>query len=161
ARKLAGEGELAKGPPKPAAAPVAVAPAAPKPAPAPVVPKPVAVPPAPKKIIVLQGTGFGFNSADLTPGARSILEEQAAILDKEPTVRVEIAGHTDSTGPEAYNQGLSERRAKTVEEYLISKGISPDRLKAVGYGESRPVATNDTREGRAMNRRVELNVLEK
>lgn len=165
ARKLAGEAELAKAPPKPAPAPVAAGPPKPEPVPAKVapapVPKPVAVPPAPKKIIVLQGTSFGFNSADLTPGARSILEEQAAILDMEPTVRVEIAGHSDSTGPEAYNLGLSERRAKAAEEYLISKGISPDRLKAVGYGESRPVATNDTREGRAMNRRVELNVLEK
>ncbi len=164
ARKLAGEAELAKAPPKPAPAPVAVAPPAPPkpaPAPAPVVPTPVAVPPEPKRIIILKGPNFGFNSADLTSEARSILEEQAAILDKEPTVRVEIAGHTDSTGPEAYNQGLSERRAKKVEEFLISRGTSPDRLKAVGYGESSPIAANDTREGRATNRRVELKVLEK
>lgn len=161
ARKLAGEAELAKAPPKPVPAIAKPAPPKPAPAPAPAVPTPVAVPPAPKRIIILKGTSFGFNSADLTPQARSILDEQAAILDKEPTIRVEIAGHSDSTGPEAYNQGLSERRAKTAEEYLISKGISPDRLKVVGYGESRPITTNDTREGRAANRRVELNVLEK
>lgn len=159
ARKLAGETELAKAPPKPA--PVVAKPAPPKPAPAPVVPKPVAVPPVPKKIIILKGTGFGFNSAELTPEGQAILSEQAEILHKEATIKVEIAGHTDSTGPEAYNQGLSERRAKVAEEYLISKGISPDRLKAVGYGESRPIATNDTRDGRETNRRVDLNVLEK
>ena len=168
ARKLAGEAELAKAPLKPSPAPVAAAPPAPAsapakkpPTPAPAVPTPVAVPPAPKKIIILKGTNFGFDSADLTPQAQSILDEQAEILDKEPTIKVEIAGYSDNIGPEAYNQGLSERRAKAVEEYLISKGISPDRLKAVGHGESRPIGTNDTREGRATNRRVELNILKR
>ncbi len=163
ARKLAGEAELAKAPPKPAPAPVAAAPPKPEPAPARVAPapapKPVAVPPKPKRIIVLQGANFGFDSAELTPEARAILDEQAAVLEKEVDVKVEIAGHSDSIGPEEYNQGLSERRAKGVEEYLISKGISADRLKPVGYGESNPVATNGTKEGRAENRRVELNVL--
>jgi outer membrane protein OmpA-like peptidoglycan-associated protein len=174
ARGLARQAELAKAPPKPRPTPVAVAPAKPKPAPAkptpppakkpPVVaavPKPVAVPPKPKKIIVLQGTYFGFDSAELTVEARAILDEQAAVLEKEADIKVEIAGYTDSTGPKAHNQGLSERRAKAVEEYLISKGISADRLKPVGYGPSQPTASNATREGRAANRRVELNVLEK
>ncbi len=168
ARGLARQAELAQAPPKPkpAPAPVAVAPAKPKPKPEPApakvapAPKPVAVPPKPKKIIVLQGASFGFDSAELTAEARAILGEQAAVLEKEADIKVEIAGHTDSTGPEAHNQGLSERRAKAVEEYLISKGISADRLKPVGYGPSYPIASNATREGRAANRRVELKVLE-
>jgi outer membrane protein OmpA-like peptidoglycan-associated protein len=168
ARRLAGEAELAKAPPKPAPAPVAVAPPPPKPAPAkkaptpaPPKPKAVAVPPAPKKIIILKGTNFAFDSAELTPEGQAILSEQAKILHKEATIRVEIAGHADSTGPEAYNQRLSEKRAKVVEAFLIGKGVSADSLKVVGYGKSRPVATNDTKEGRAQNRRVELIVKEK
>jgi outer membrane protein OmpA-like peptidoglycan-associated protein len=173
ARGLARQAELAQAPPKPKPAPVAVAPPKPKPAPAKPkpepapakvapapAPKPVAVPPKPKRIIVLQGTNFGFDSAELTPEAQSILDEQAALLEQESDVRVKIEGHTDSTGPEAYNQGLSERRAKAVEEYLASKGISADRLEIMGYGPSSPIAPNDTKEGRAMNRRVELKVLE-
>ncbi len=164
ARGLARQAELAKAPPKPAPAPVAAAPPKPEPAPAKVAPAPtptpVAVPPKPKRIIVLQGASFGFDSAELTPETRAILDEQASVLEKESDVRVRIEGHTDSTGPEEYNQGLSERRAKAVEEYMISKGISADRLEIMGYGPSSPIAPNDTKEGRAMNRRVELKVLE-
>ncbi|UCC66415.1 MAG: OmpA family protein, partial [Deltaproteobacteria bacterium] len=90
----------------------------------------------------------------------TILDQQVAKLKENPTVRVEIAGHTDITGPEAYNQGLSERRARAVMEYFISRGISADRLKAVGYGESSPIAKNETREGRAKNRRVEMRIFD-
>ena len=143
--------EAAPAKPAPALAPAKVASAE---------PKPVAVPAKPKKIIVPQGANFRFNSAELTPQARAALDEQAAILEKEPDIEVEIAGHTDSIGAEEYNQGLSEKRAKVVKEYLISKGISQDRLKPVGHGESRPITTNDTRGGRAKNRRVDLIVLE-
>ena len=74
---------------------------------------------------------------------------------------VEVAGHTDSTGAEEYNQGLSERRANSVKDYLVSKGVQAQRLQAKGYGESMPVASNDTKEGRAENRRVELIVLDR
>jgi outer membrane protein OmpA-like peptidoglycan-associated protein len=74
---------------------------------------------------------------------------------------VEVGGHTDSVGSEAYNQGLSERRADAVRDYLMSKGVKASRLTARGYGESRPVASNDTEEGRAENRRVELVVIER
>ena len=73
-------------------------------------------------------------------------------------VSVEVAGHTDSTDPEAYNQGLSERRARAVLLYLSSHGVKPGQLQAVGFGESEPVADNSTREGRTQNRRGELNV---
>lgn len=157
AKKLAREAELAKAPPKPAPPLEVAAPA--KVAPAPAVPKPVAVPPKPKKIIILEGVNFGFDVAELTPQARAVLDEQIAILEKEPDIKVEIAGHTDSIGPEEYNKGLSEKRATVVKEYLISKGITPDRLEVVGYGESLPVDTNWKSEGRVKNRRVELNIL--
>jgi len=73
-----------------------------------------------------------------------------------PTLRVLLEGHTDSIGAEAYNQGLSERRAKAVMQYLIKGGVDSARLSTVGYGESRPIAPNNTKEGRAKNRRVEL-----
>jgi outer membrane protein OmpA-like peptidoglycan-associated protein len=167
ARRLAGEAEVAKAPPKPAPTPVAAAPA-PAPAVTPPAKKPpalapstpVAVPPEPKIIIILKGMNFGFDSADLTPQAKAVLDEQAAILERESAIKVEIAGHADISGPESYNHGLSERRARAVKAYFISKGIAPDRLIPIGYGESRPIATNNTREGRATNRRVELKVLE-
>jgi OOP family OmpA-OmpF porin len=83
-------------------------------------------------------------------------DEALAILKKEPTLKVEVQGHTDNVGARAYNQKLSERRAKAVMEYFIDKGIEPERLSAAGYGFSRPTASNDTREGRTLNRRVEL-----
>jgi outer membrane protein OmpA-like peptidoglycan-associated protein len=161
ARRLAGEAELAKAPPKPA--PIVAKPAPPKPAPAPVKvapappkPKPVAAPPRPKRIIIFQKPGFGFDSVELTPEARAVLEEQVVGLEKDPKLRLVITGHTDSIGAEEYNQGLSERRAEAAKEYFVSRGVAPGRLKALGYGETRPIATNATREGRAQNRRVEL-----
>ena len=73
----------------------------------------------------------------------------------EMGVVVEVAGHTDSVGSEEYNQGLSERRAESVQDYLVSKGVKAHRLSSKGYGEMRPVASNDTEEGRAENRRTE------
>jgi OOP family OmpA-OmpF porin len=90
-----------------------------------------------------------------------VLNQAAALLQKHERVVVEVAGHTDSKGSEEYNQGLSERRANAVKDYLNSKGVRASRLTARGYGESRPVASNDTDEGRAENRRVELIVLDR
>jgi OOP family OmpA-OmpF porin len=69
-----------------------------------------------------------------------------------------VGGHTDSVGTDAYNQGLSERRAMAVKDYLVGKGVDGSRLSSMGYGESSPVASNDTADGRALNRRVELNL---
>ncbi|RLB00672.1 MAG: hypothetical protein DRG55_06185, partial [Deltaproteobacteria bacterium] len=112
--------------------------------------------PKPLKEITLPGVLFAFDSAELTPKARAILDEVVAILKEHPELTVEIEGHTCALGDEAYNQWLSERRARAVKDYLVSKGISPERLKAVGYGETRPIAPNDTKEGRIKNRRVEL-----
>lgn len=174
ARNLAKQAELAQAPPKPAppkpvvkiSPPPAPKPAPAKPAPAPAkvapapAPKPVAVPPAPKKIIILRGVHFGFDSAKLTPQGRAVLDQHVGVLKKERNITVEIAGHTDATGPEDYNKDLSERRAKSVMEYIISKGIPPDRLRTLGYGESDPIASNITREGRAANRRVEFRIFD-
>lgn len=109
--------------------------------------------------IDLRGVNFDFDQSTLRPDAVAILAEAVEILRKYPELRVEVAGHTDATGPDNYNQGLSERRAKAVYEYLTSNGISASRLSGpVGFGETRPIDTNDTREGRARNRRTELNV---
>jgi outer membrane protein OmpA-like peptidoglycan-associated protein len=130
----------------------------PPPAPA---PAPRAEPgPAPVgEKIVLRGVNFDFDKANIRPDAAVILDEAARILSGS-SAPVAIEGHTDWIGSDAYNQGLSERRANAVQAYLIEQGISPSRLSTSGYGESRPIASNDTREGRALNRRVELHVQE-
>ena len=138
-------------------APVAAAPA---PAPAPVAPPP---PPPPAPITIdLKGVNFDFDKATLRPDALAILGDAAEILRRYPELRVEVAGHTDLCGPEAYNQKLSERRAKTVYDYLATNGIDSSRLSGpVGYGESRPlVSTPQTMPGckSEENRRTELNV---
>ncbi len=104
----------------------------------------------------LQGVHFDFDKHSLTSEGKSILDTAVRILDNNPHVRVEIVGHTDSTGSDEYNQKLSERRANSVSDYLEKNGISSNRLLATGRGESQSVADNDTRNGRAMNRRVEL-----
>jgi len=110
-------------------------------------------------VISLEGVHFDFDSANLRPEAIAILNEAAGLLKTQSSVVVEVAGHTDSVGSDAYNQGLSERRAKSVQDYLASQGITSSRLTARGYGEAQPVASNDSEDGRAQNRRVELIVL--
>ncbi|MCG8277590.1 OmpA family protein [Stenotrophomonas sp. NLF4-10] len=115
--------------------------------------------------IDLKGVNFDFDKATLRPDAVSVLSEAAEILKRYPELRVEVAGHTDSKGSDAYNQKLSERRATAVYDYLTGNGVAASRLIGpVGYGESRPIAPNtnedgsDNPEGRAKNRRTELNV---
>lgn len=112
-------------------------------------------------VIELKGVHFDFDKATLRPEAKVILNEAAALLTTHERVVVEVAGHTDGIGSDEYNQGLSERRANAVRDYLVERGINASRLTARGYGESRPVATNDTDEGRQENRRVELVVLDR
>lgn len=109
-----------------------------------------------KKSLVLEGVNFVTDSDELTPQSRDILDRVAESLADWPEVKVEIGGHTDSVSDGDYNLNLSQRRAEAVRRYLIDKGISAKRLEAKGYGETRPVATNDTPDGRARNRRVEL-----
>ena len=115
--------------------------------------------------IDLKGVNFDFDKSTLRPDAVSILIEAIEILKRYPELKVEVAGHTDSKGTDAYNQALSERRASAVYDYLTGNGIDASRLVGPnGYGESRPIAPNtnddgsDNPDGRARNRRTELNV---
>ncbi len=139
--------------------PVAAAPA-PAPAPKPVAPPPPPPPPpAPEigtKVESLEGTNFDFDKSTLRPEAVTKLEHAVQVLADYPTVKLSIEGHTDSVGSDSYNQGLSERRAHAVMDYLTSHGVDASRLTATGYGEGKPTASNDTEEGRAQNRRVDL-----
>jgi OOP family OmpA-OmpF porin len=99
---------------------------------------------------------FDFDSYTIKPGAFSMLNEAVIILEKNTALKLEVDGFTDSTGAAAYNMKLSERRAKAVMEYFVSKGVDAKRLTIKGLGLTKPVASNDTKEGRAKNRRVEL-----
>ena len=109
--------------------------------------------------IDLRGVNFEFDKSVLLPESMATLNEAVSILKRYDTLRIEVAGHTDSKGSDEYNQRLSERRAKVVFDYLVDNGIAADRLSSAGYGESRPIDTNDTDEGRARNRRTELVIL--
>ncbi|MBN8759051.1 MAG: hypothetical protein BGO61_10930 [Thiobacillus sp. 65-69] len=140
--------KTANGCPAPAPAPVVM----PAPAPAPVAAPSAFVPPP----LVLGGVTFDNDQATLRPGATVVLDQAVAVLQQWGNVKVEVAGHTDSLSDDAHNMKLSQRRAETVRDYLVSRGIAADRLTAQGYGESRPVADNATEAGRAQNRRVEL-----
>jgi outer membrane protein OmpA-like peptidoglycan-associated protein len=102
----------------------------------------------------LSGVFFDFDKATIKPEGKSKLDSAVTVLTRYPDLRVEIQGHTDSIGTEAYNVSLSERRAAAVKEYLTSKGISASRFTTKGFGESQPAADNGTKEGRAENRRV-------
>lgn len=101
---------------------------------------------------------FGFDSSELQQSARQALNDVTAVLREYAKTRITVAGHTDSSGGENYNQRLSERRAQAVGDYLIRGGVQSSRLNMLGYGESRPVASNDSEQGRAQNRRVEITV---
>ena len=109
-----------------------------------------------QRSIILKGVTFDSNKATLTPESLKILDDVAASLLSYPGVRIEVKGYTDSTGGPTRNQKLSEARANAVRDYLISKGVPAERIAARGYGQSNPIATNATPEGRAQNRRVEL-----
>ena len=106
--------------------------------------------------ITLEGVKFGFDKHELSPQDKMNLDEDLQKLSNQPDLSIVIKGYTDSTGPEEYNQKLSERRAQAVHDYFASKGISGERMKTIGYGESDPVADNSTAQGRALNRRAEI-----
>ena len=103
---------------------------------------------------------FDFNSAEIKPAAYPMLDEATSILKENPALNVEIDGHTDNIGPADYNMKLSERRANNVMEYFIGNGIDANRLTIKGFGSTKPAVSNDTQEGRAKNRRVELTPVE-
>lgn len=113
----------------------------------------------PNAKLVLAGVNFATNTATLTQSSRFILDEVAKSLNDNPEVRVEVSGHTDNTGSRALNVRLSQARAESVKKYLVDHGVAADRLEAKGYAWDRPVATNKTVAGRAMNRRTELDRL--
>ncbi len=131
--------------------------AAPAPAPTP------APTPAPQQIMKTKTLGagalFGLNKADLSAQGKAELDALAAGLKQMNSIdNVSVVGHTDSTGADDYNMGLSVRRAATVKAYLVNKGINADLITTKGMGETQPVASNTTREGRAQNRRVEITI---
>ena len=99
---------------------------------------------------------FGFDSSDLTSAAKANLDKLAQVLKNNMDTNINIYGHTDSKGTDAYNLSLSERRAAAVKNYLVSQGVSSSRMFTMGVGEKEPVASNDTDAGRAENRRVEF-----
>ena len=136
------------GPPPP---PPAVAAAAPPP------PPPPAPAPPPHEKLVLRGVHFDFNKANIRPGDAATLDEAGEILNSHPDVTVNVDGYCDAIGSEEYNLKLSQRRAEAVTNYLEKRGLSASRLVPRGFGKTNFVAPNDTDEGRAQNRRVELN----
>ena len=124
----------------------------------PVEPQPVAMTESACKLFqgTLEGVNFESGSAMLTSQAKEILQTAADTLRDIPTVSVEIHAHTDQVGSASANQSLSEARADAVKVFLIEQGIAADRLTAIRFGEAQPIADNNTAEGRAANRRVEL-----
>lgn len=152
-------GEKPQPPAPPAPPPEPVREPAPRPAPAPV-PEP-----EPEPEVAFEFSAevlFPFDSAELRPEAQAELNEAAAMLKLHTELRrVEVAGHTCDLGPADYNQGLSQRRAQSVRDYLVAEGIDADRLSVRGYGEERPAVSNSSDENRRKNRRVELIVLER
>ncbi len=101
---------------------------------------------------------FDFDSSMLKVDSQTNIRKMGDVFIKYPDTDIIIAGHTDNVGPEEYNQSLSEKRSKAVRDYLVDMGIKAARLTTVGYGELRPIETNDTAEGRQLNRRVEVNI---
>lgn len=101
---------------------------------------------------------FDFNSYSLRPESRATLRDLAANFTRYPDETVTVEGHTDNVGSASYNQTLSEQRAYSVKDFLVSEGVPSTRVSAAGYGETRPKATNDTPEGRQLNRRVEIHI---
>jgi len=136
-----------------------------KPAPPPPLPpKPAPPPPppplAPKPAPVFENIYFHENKTNIDPLAAKALDRDGEMLKENPNIKVEIGGHTDSLGSEKANQKISEKRAESVKKYLMDKfNISSDRMVVKGYGSSRPIANNSTKEGRAKNRRVEIRII--
>jgi outer membrane protein OmpA-like peptidoglycan-associated protein len=121
-------------------------------------PPPPPPPPPAKKKIVLRGVNFDFNKSDIRADAQPILDEAISTLKEYTDITLSVDGYTDGIGTEAYNQKLSVRRAQAVADYLAKGGIAAARMAVKGFGKSNPVASNDTAEGRAENRRVELKI---
>ncbi len=151
------DGALVPPPPPPPPAPMVMP--APPPPPAAAPPAPAPQPPAATKVTYAADAFFDFDKAVLKPEGKAKLDD---LVDKVKGINLEViiaVGHTDSVGTDAYNQKLSVRRAEAVKAYLVSKGIEKNRVYTEGKGEKQPVADNKTAEGRAKNRRVEIEVV--
>ena len=105
------------------------------------------------------GINFAYNSANVQPQFRATLDKVASVLADYNQTYVDVYGHTDSSGSDAYNQDLSERRATSVADYLSSHGVQPARIATRGFGETQPIESNETESGRAANRRVEIKIV--
>ena len=112
--------------------------------------------PAPVKSYTIKGVNFEFDSAKLTPAAKNILDEAASGIKAASSHTFTVVGHTDSVGSDAFNMGLGQRRADSVKEALVGRGVPASQLRTSSMGERQPIATNATAEGRAENRRVEI-----
>jgi OOP family OmpA-OmpF porin len=135
----------------------------PEPAPVVVPPPPPPPPPAPKPVIMEKGrqtlnVEFDFDKATIKKGYDQDIDNLVQVMKDYPDLKVVIEGHTDSVGTAAYNKKLSQQRAEAVKKYMAEKGIDANRLKAQGFGEEKPIASNETKEGRQQNRRVEAAV---
>ncbi|MCS6913984.1 MAG: OmpA family protein, partial [Myxococcota bacterium] len=108
---------------------------------------------------VIQGINFVANKYDILPSSFGVLDQAVKVLTEYPDVKLEIQGHTDTSGQLEMNRELSQKRAEAVKAYLVQKGIAPERLRAVGYGPDKPLADNKTAAGRARNRRVEFQLI--
>lgn len=109
-------------------------------------------------LVNLPDVTFAVNSTEISPSFQATLDKVAQSMKQYPNSLIDVYGHTDSTGSDAYNMDLSQRRADSVGRYLIMRGVSSTRIQTKGMGESYPVASNDTPEGRALNRRVEIKI---
>ena len=112
-----------------------------------------------ERIEIKQQVHFATAKYRVLPDSFPLLNQVVQVLGDFPKMRVSIEGHTDSVGGEAQNMRLSQRRAEAVRDYLVAKGISPERLEAVGYGLTKPIASNKTEKGRAQNRRTEFRIV--
>lgn len=110
------------------------------------------------QVVVLPNIEFAYDRADLTADGRQTLDQVVRFMSDQPEIELEVWGHTDARGAELYNLRLSQRRAAAVVQHLVDTGVAADRLKSAGFGATRPVADNETEEGRERNRRVELNI---
>ncbi|WP_160110224.1 OmpA family protein [Caballeronia arvi] len=131
-------------------------PAQPAPVTPPPAPQPAPAAPAPRKVVLDEKTNFAFDSAALTPTAKDVLDKLVGESQGTKFASVTVEGYTDSTGPDAYNVNLSQRRAQAVLDYLKGHGLDAANFSAKGFGKSNPIASNATSEGRAENRRVEV-----
>ena len=129
--------------------------------------QPALPPPPPQKakiveehIEITEKVQFAYNKAEILSASDDLLNDVATVMKQHPEVKkIRIEGHASSEGNDKYNKDLSDRRAKAVMDFLVNVGVDADRMEAVGYGEERPIADNDTEEGREKNRRVEFNII--